>query len=584
MSDRSEKISRRQLLKGAAGTGLVLLLPVLPSEAEGPLENLAGESENVRRAHASLGALIEKGAESEPWSFGIMSDTQWAPSTGRVDKGVPTEIIDDVNKQFIKAGVKFVIQVGDITQNAGDGELDELDIRARHTKALTDAGIRYFPLRGNHEGSVEAARHFGEVFPNLPGRPGFQATEGYGAASSPKLRGLEGRTYSFTFGNAAFILLDQFWVDDGTEDGKAYPTADQLDWIKDQLSRAHEAGKHAFFFAHKNILGQQHKDNLFGNPVDHDDPGDGDLAKQRVATAFISALENNGVRYYFSGHDHMYHRAVVQSPDRGHNHNIEQIITGSCSYKFYEPHPPYSTNEQPLVQERNTIGYLIATVDGPRVTVRYYSAPVEVTAGKHRGEIHEWKTPSEWRQQDTFGYSLNGKTFLVKKGESLRVVQHSIAKNGAFVGTSMALLNGTNSLVGTTHDDTPETRRDCADLVTTVWAPRPNARFHSDVLSLYGLDVELGSTRTNPFVLSLSYDPTGVDRKQIESGQLTISAHDPARVWVKAVELNSIGTPQFIKGPYKEGAAPGSYGIDTAKHIVWAVLDHASDFAVTAAA
>lgn len=568
MSDVRNQISRRQILKdAAAGAGWVLLLPWLPSRG------IAG---NVGKALAATAAA--SGGSPSAFSFGIMSDSQWAPAAGHEAKGVAAEIIDDVNRQFIKAGVKFVIQVGDLTESSGKGAVEELDIRARHNAALAEAGIRYFPLRGNHDDSAAAARRFGQVFPDLPGRPGFRATDGFGSGGSPDLPGLEGRTYAFTCANATFILLDQFNVDDGSRKGRAYPVAEQLDWIKRQLTQASAAGRHAFVFAHKNLLGQQHKDNLFGNPSTAADAGEGG-SKRAVENAFIQALDENGVRYYFCGHDHMYHRSMVRSPDG--RHSVEEIIAGSCSYKFYEPHPPYSANEQPLVQERNTVGYLIATVDGSQVAVRYYSVPVDTTGGRQRGVISKWETPSSaWPLRDTFGYNLNGKAFLVKKGESFHAVRDAAAGSG-YLGTSVALLGGKNAVVGTTHDDNVDDRRDCAELVTTGWTPRPSGNFQSDVLTLEGLDVELGSRKTNPFVLGLSYDPVGVSAEQIAAGQLAVCSRDAAGKWVKAVGLNSAGRPKFVKGPYRDGMALGTYGLDAAAHTVWAVLDHASDFAVT---
>lgn len=358
---------------------------------------------------AVLAILSASVALAQPWSFGVMTDTQWSPAVGRAGKGVATEIVDDINKQFIKAGVKFVIQVGDLANNDGSGALDELDIRAAHTHDLQAAGIRFFPLRGNHDASLAAARRFSEAFPGLPGTPGFQATDGFSGASSPDLPGLAGHTYAFTYANATFILLDQFTVDNGSPRGKAYPIRDQQGWITSQLAGAAAEGRHAFVFAHKNLLGQSHKDNLFGSPASKDDPGDANPATQPAEIAFIRAMAENGARFYISGHDHVYHRSLVTSPDPEHRWSVEQIIGGSCSYKFYEPRPPFSANERTLAEHCNTIGYLIVTVDGTRATGRYYAAPGIAPDDKKGVSLKEWRTPATWTLQDTFGYDLNEK-------------------------------------------------------------------------------------------------------------------------------------------------------------------------------
>lgn len=540
-----------------------------------------------------LATLGVRAAMADAFSFGIISDTQWSPSDNRADKGVPTEIIDDVNQQFIKAHVKFVIAVGDVTQNAGKGpgDLDELNIRAAHNAALTAAGIRFFPLRGNHEGTAAAADRFGEVFPNLPGTAGFKpddGSDGFGGGSSPNLPGAAGKTYCFTYDNARFILLDQFVLNDGSAKGTAYPIAQQQDWITAELSQASAAHQHAFIFGHKNLLGQHHKDNLFtslsktsesATTRKAPDPGDTDPAAQAAETAFLRAMQDNGARYYFCGHDHIYHRAIVTSPEPAHAFHAQQIITGSDSYKFYDPAPPYSANEQPLVQERDAVGYTIVSVDGPKVVVRYYSVPVAVEPGNARGEIATWTPAKAWTLQDTFGYSLNGKEFLVKRGESFAGVKDAIPAGGGFAGTSMAILGGTNNVVGTTLDDTQAGRRDLANEVTTGWSPR-RAGHYSDVLTIWGLRDALGSDKCDPYVLAMSYDPQAVPADVLASNHMTLCASSGKGQWVSAVSLNSAGTERFVAGPYQPGLPVGAWGINPQDHTVWAVLDHEGEFAV----
>ena len=56
----------------------------------------------------------------ESWAFGVMGDTQWTCSSdpsGENPNGVAVSIINQVNQEFIKRGVKFVIAVGDLTEH-----------------------------------------------------------------------------------------------------------------------------------------------------------------------------------------------------------------------------------------------------------------------------------------------------------------------------------------------------------------------------------------------------------------------------------------------------------------------------------
>ena len=89
-------------------------------------------------------------ASAEPWKFGVMGDTQWTTNdpANANPYTVPVSIIKQVNQQFINAGVKFVIQVGDLTDDGND--ISEVT-RAAAAQPLIDAGIGFFPFRGNHE-------------------------------------------------------------------------------------------------------------------------------------------------------------------------------------------------------------------------------------------------------------------------------------------------------------------------------------------------------------------------------------------------------------------------------------------------
>ena len=92
-----------------------------------------------------------RSASGEPWKFGVMSDTQWTapddPAKANPN-GVAVSIINQLNQQFINHGVKFVIQVGDLTENGYDADIAT---RAAAAQPLIDARIGFFPRRGNHE-------------------------------------------------------------------------------------------------------------------------------------------------------------------------------------------------------------------------------------------------------------------------------------------------------------------------------------------------------------------------------------------------------------------------------------------------
>ena len=179
-------------------------------------------------------------------------------------------------------------------------------------------------------------------------------------------------------------------------------------------------------------MGGEHKDNLFGGQVDETDPGDGGAgtaigdAKRAAADAFITGLADNCVHYYICGHDHHHYDSVVADPLNPAK-SVHEIISQSDSSKFYVPKLPVSANDTPISQQLDQVGYYIYTVDGPRVMVDYYAAPAS-TEDSQGQAIKAGGSPTyRFTKQLSFGYSLNGKEFLVAQRGSYTTVRDSIA-------------------------------------------------------------------------------------------------------------------------------------------------------------
>ncbi|MEI7902167.1 MAG: metallophosphoesterase [bacterium] len=118
---------------------------------------------------AVITASFAWAAPEAPWKFGVMADTQWtgvAADPANNPNDVAVSIINQLNPQFIAAGVKFVVQVGDLTES---GQPADLAVRAAAAQPLYNAGIGFFPLRGNHETSQPGALAFTNNFPQTQG-------------------------------------------------------------------------------------------------------------------------------------------------------------------------------------------------------------------------------------------------------------------------------------------------------------------------------------------------------------------------------------------------------------------------------
>lgn len=550
-------------------------------------------------------------AQAAPWSFGVISDTQWTVTDdGKNPNTAAANIIKQVDNQFIAANVKLVVSVGDLV-NTGSQPNDY--VRALYAQDLYNAGIGFYPTRGNHEaangsytGSGADFRHaYPQIVPganegsnnstpadittalvspagDLTNNPPTTATgapfvvgNGFSTPTAANTTN-DSVSYAFNYGNVTFMLLDQF----ASPDYYTSHISEQMEWVNGTLA-SRPANTHAFVFTHKNMLGGNHKDNMFGDQVNGSDPGDGygliydslTPALQRAFTAktgfinsFLGSMQSNEVKYVISGHDHHHYNSIVTSPDQ--QSKAHQLICASDSSKFYSPTTPISGNDLPVEQQLDRIGYYIFTVDGPRVTIDYYA---DVTAGNYKGLF-------SFVKQSTTGYSLNGQEFVIPESAAYTTVTDSTTTatvaNGetGYIGTSMQILNGTNT--STTANNYSKAQ---AKAVNTGWAPTASG-LASDVLSVWGLQ-QIGAAAADTYALSVSYSSAAVSQAEIASGAFVLASKDSFGHWVNAVDMNKGGVRHFVSGAYNSSYPLGTCGVDVSSHTVWAVVNHQGDFA-----
>jgi hypothetical protein len=327
---------------------------------------------------------------------------------------------------------------------------------------------------------------------------------------------------------------------------------------------------HAFVFSHHNIMGAFHWDCLFGLSNDS-------LERQN---AFFASLFNNGVRYYTSGHEHLYNRSIFTSPDG--NSWIQDLNCVSAGPKFINPtdtgawlpKPPapsantlkyffgQKARQTQIAQELNNIGFYIYTIEGPRVTVDYYSNAT--------GGLKTWpdgQTPTfNFVKKETWGYSLNGKEFRIAEGQPYAAILD------AFSGTSVSILSGVNDC---TASDI-ENHRPFTKVVTTGWSGgEEDQMFRSKILTLWGM-ADFGTDQTDVYTLQMTYKQGKT--RHIGEGCFGIGTLDANGNWVNAVDMNFSGAKTFVQGPWDASYGLGTYGIDPSTKTVWAVVNHAGDF------
>lgn len=545
-------LSRRRFLVLSAGTGAALAVSPFGTPA----------------AHALPVRPLGAGA----WTFGLQSDTQWRENLDGENPGTMAYGIQQIlNKEFIAKKVDFVVQVGDNvdvehdTKN-GNPEQRNLWVKARSVQPLYDAGIGFFSLRGNHEGSRTAAVEFPQVFPQTTGQgPNVGDATNFSYPSAL----LKGLSYSFDVKNVRLVMLDQFTRPDGSG-STSTNIIDQLDWLEDRVLNRPQ-GMHALVFAHKQLIGANHVDVLFGS-----NPESNPQARDR----FISILDRGNVPYLFSGHDHTHQRSILTTPDG--RYSARQLIAGSDSHKFYVPRRPANADvyaagprETVLAQELWTLTHYIITVDGPRLSIDFYS----MSTGQDYDNSSLSATPPEtgwfWREQ--WGYSLNGAEFVVAPGESYTVVQDS------FDGTRAAIIAGTNTSTKVDYAGRPMSKE-----ITTGWESA-GAGDNSARLYLWGIATNLQlndpaleglwpnrneTDESDLFVLQLSGSPRGFRA----NGSYGIATQDANGRWVNAVDENYGGIKKFVRGAYKAGYPLGTYGVDPKTKNAWAVVNHGGIF------
>ncbi len=190
----------------------------------------------------------------DAWTFAVTADTQWTithslswddddPYYAHVNPNYREENPDYVsvatllrlNEEFINHGVRFVVQLGDLTDRAGNAAMYT---HAAARQPLYDAGIGFFPVRGNHEtygflyGLDPDPADPDQVWPdmNIPAwHEAFPQTRGLGPNlvgaynfHGPDIPALEGLSYSFDFGpagsDARFVFMDieptSYWLEE----------------------------------------------------------------------------------------------------------------------------------------------------------------------------------------------------------------------------------------------------------------------------------------------------------------------------------------------------------------------------------
>ena len=341
---------------------------------------------------------------SAPWKFAVVADTQGGNRKQEIKSSINETVLKEIVHDITAERPDFVLIAGDLV--SGWIQSGSKDFKAQYAawktamKPVYNAGIRVFPVRGNHDVGPERV-----VLPPLPAHleplPGADAlleqayreaiAEFYIPDNGPD--GEKGLTFSFMHKNVFVVGLDVCgnpqhkvnlkWLDNEFA---------MLDKTRKKLSDNSKAGSaeissvrqddkrlHVFVYAHEPAYQVRHRDCLAVYKEDRN--------------AFWDLMGKAKTRVYFCGHDHLYNRAVVA--DSAGN-EIRQIVVGTGGGRLVQWSGVYE--EAKRVKGEHSVsgyhGYVLVTIEGNKATL-IWKAMIPQEDGGIR-----------WQELDSFSYIL----------------------------------------------------------------------------------------------------------------------------------------------------------------------------------
>jgi len=307
------------------------------------------------------------------WKFAVLCDTRGDSDPVNLDKsGVNESVVNSAARDIVKEGAELVIVPGDMVNGWYRINTPYASQFATWRKAMApvyDAGIKVYPVRGNHEDGPFADPGKYPWPPNTAATPkslpipelraAFLAAFPDAWLPSNGPAGSERYTYSFVHKNAFFIGLDQYIISFRVDQP----------WLDEQLKKNKEP--HTFVYGHAPAFRVNHTDSLASYPRERD--------------VFWNSLGKAGVRLYFSGHDHLYNRAHIKDEA---GQSIYQVLLGSGGAPFAKWEPRAYAEGDRIVNDYHDeahYGYGLVTVNGPKVVMEW-------KALVNQGGEDVWKT------------------------------------------------------------------------------------------------------------------------------------------------------------------------------------------------
>ncbi len=273
----------------------------------------------------AVAVSASRGFGEETWRFVVTGDSR---GSGLVQ--VNSNALREVAVAMAADRPDLVLFPGDLVNGYPTADASAFLEWKAAMAPLYDAGVKVYPVRGNHDLGDGWAT---VIAPDLP-------------TNGPL--GELGVTYAVTNRNALFLGLDQ------------YTPVHQVNqpWIDAQL--ASNTLPHVFTFGHDPAFKVYHWDCLDDYPAQRD--------------AFWRSMRDGGSRVYFCGHDHFFDHARLDDGDGNPANDLHQYIVGTAGAPSYSLSPYNGANgEWTPVRHYFEVnyGYCLVTIDGTRVTLQW---------------------------------------------------------------------------------------------------------------------------------------------------------------------------------------------------------------------
>lgn len=296
-----------------------------------------------------------------PWMFVVVGDSRG------FDNGVNTQILGEMVQDIIGLNPDIVLFNGDIVNGSSNSKtfVSQLMTWRNTVQPLYDAGIKVYPVRGNHEDYDVSAWH--KVFSGKYAVPSNGPDDEIGL------------TFAVEHKNALFLGFDHY---------VSIHRINQI-WMDRQLLK--KSVPHLFTYAHEPAFSALHSDCMDDYSLSRD--------------LFWETMLAGGGRVFFAGHDHFYDHIRIDNKDGNTNNDGHQVICGTAGAPLYNEPSYNGDNSTYTVQPQKHIaafGYVIVNVNGLSVTISWIERIKPDAAKPDAGTV-----PAIYRIKDVWSYTLN---------------------------------------------------------------------------------------------------------------------------------------------------------------------------------